>query len=1274
MSNTMPFSAPVSRLGGVLLLVLLLAGPIRTAHAQFVDATVAAGVNTTHLGPGVADMRIGTGAAWFDFDNDGDLDLYMTNRSGANLLYQNSGSGGAYTFSDVAAAMGVQDTGHDGAGVAVADFDNDGDDDLYLANSNADVLFKNTFIENGTPGFTDITTGSGLESSGVSRGTSASWGDYNNDGYLDLYVAHHTPIPAYGGTTRDRLYLNNGDGATFTDVTDLIVGDVDGDGLQDTDDEGFIASWTDFDGDGDLDILLMNDCPFPPDGSHVESNKLWRNDGGTDPVTDWTFTEVSESLGADQCQNAMGIAVGDPDRDGDFDYFFTNIGGATFLQNDGGTFTNQTAAVGLFEENVPPGNYMWVTWGTIFFDYDLDGFQDLIFAAGNLPPEAQSQPNPLYRNDGDGTFTKVVNPAPGTLWDHEGKSRTIVMGDYNQDGAPDLFIVNIGEETRLVSGTNDDTNNWMIVDLVGAGAPYTNKDGVGAKVTLRTRPTSGSAGNTEVTQYYEIHSGSTLGGGDDRAGYFGVGTHAYVREIEVAWPSGLIQRITEPSVNSRLTITEDSGTPYFVERTSGGGVTRDIPRITHDGVTGSPDMGIGTGAAWFDYDNDGDLDLYVTMRNGANLLFANNGAGSYTEVAGAAGAEDATHDGAGVAVADYDNDGDDDLYLANANEDVLLKNTFIENGTPGFTDVTGLTGPEPMVLGGLSDERGTSASWGDYDGDGYVDLYVANHIRRNFNGDITTYTHEQDHLYHNNGDGTFTEVSSLLFGDVDGDSVPDLEGRGFIAAWTDVDNDGDLDIHLMNDCPFGREGNKLWINGGGTDPVTDWTFTETATAAGADYCQNAMGISVGDYNRDGNWDYYYTNGGSARLLQGAGDGTFTDVTVAAGLFDDTVPGGGANRITWGSSFVDYDLDGWQDLVVVAGTIDQTSSQQPQPNLLYHNNGDGTFTDVSAGSGVSSPLRGKTVLRGDYDADGDPDFFVVNYGERTLLLRNTNTDVLHHHWLIVDLVGGGVGFSNANGIGARVSVTAGGVTQHYEVRSGSSLGGGEDIGAYFGLGTSDVVTQIAVTWPTGITQTLNNVAGDQRMTIVEDTSPLPVELTAFGAVRSGGDVLLKWQTATETNNAGYEVQHKTNAAFQKIGYVEGMGTTTEGQAYSYRCTELAPGRHVFRLKQVDFDGASAYSAEVEVFVELPGAYELTAAYPNPFNPQAQFTLAVQQAQVVQVALYDLLGRRVQTLYNGVLEANESHSFTINGAGLSSGLYLIQVQGERFSASQRVTLLK
>ena len=195
-----------------------------------------------------------------------------------------------------------------------------------------------------------------------------------------------------------------------------------------------------------------------------------------------------------------------------------------------------------------------------------------------------------------------------------------------------------------------------------------------------------------------------------------------------------------------------------------------------------------------------------------------------------------------------------------------------------------------------------------------------------------------------------------------------------------------------------------------------------------------------------------------------------------------------------------------------------------------------------------------------------------------------------------------------------------------------------------------------------------------ITYTDITDLLPVELTSFDALVSGNAAVLGWETSSELNNAGFEVQQKMNDDFVAIGYVSGNGTTDEAQSYSYTTGALAAGTHTFRLKQIDFDGTFAYSDEVSVEVTLETPSLMSKAYPDPFNPQTQFTLTIARQQEVSIQVFDLLGRQVQTLYTGELAASEAHQFTFQASNLPSGRYFIRAVGEYFNNTQTVTLLK
>ncbi|KAA3638698.1 MAG: CRTAC1 family protein, partial [Bacteroidetes bacterium] len=536
----------------------------------------------------------------------------------------------------------------------------------------------------------------------------------------------------------------------------------------------------------------------------------------------------------------------------------------------------------------------------------------------------------------------------------------------------------------------------------------------------------------------------------------------------------------------------------FSDETSNAGIV-----MVHDGAAIPSDIqSIGSGAVWFDYNNDGQLDLYVTMRLEANRLYHNNGNGTFTDVAQSLGVEDAMHDGSGAAAADFNNDGYQDLFLANSNQDVLLKN----NGGNSFTDITASAG-----ISTTDQSRGASASWGDFNNDGFLDLYVANHNM------VPGYTDGsfQDRLYMNNGDETFTDVSIILA------ETGTITGFGFIGGWTDFDRDGDLDLFLVNDClstnPIPM---KVFRNDGDTHPSLPWNFTEVSVQVGIDDCANGMGIAVGDYDHDGWMDVYYSDIGPANLFKN-NNGQFVDVSGSSGVNGQVFP-----DFSWGTNFFDYDLDGWLDLFLVVGSHHFPSSEEPKPNMLFHNNANGSnFSDVSAAMNMNDDGRARTSVFGDYDNDGDPDMFIVNYGEAPLLMRNNNNN--GNHFLKVHLIGT---VSNYDGIGSYLKLTTpDGMTQYLETRSGSSLGGGDAIDAYFGMGSNTMATSLEITWPSGIVQIVENIGADQYITVVEPQDPclnLTIEAPeGINAEACDGEELPAVMASTEP---GYQINWYSSA--------------------------------------------------------------------------------------------------------------------------------------------------
>lgn len=533
--------------------------------------------------------------------------------------------------------------------------------------------------------------------------------------------------------------------------------------------------------------------------------------------------------------------------------------------------------------------------------------------------------------------------------------------------------------------------------------------------------------------------------------------------IAVAWPVGAsVKPLLTPNCLEgdpacrppHLTLNPPTLLPAFADVTATAGVTN----THHPHYTEAPDFSeryLVTGQAWGDYDRDGWEDLYITDHYGPNRLFRNQGDGSFSlspfaETVGLSGSLSG-----GAAWADYNNDGWLDLYVLNFGPNRLFRN---EAGQ-GFTDVT--------VTAGVGDAgKGSTAAWGDYDQDGYLDLYVTNWTCWPECGFEPDWDLQRDTLYHNNGDGTFSDVTYLLV-------YAKTLGAGFAASWVDYDNDGDLDLYVVNDEFQNPIGNVLWRNDG--PGCGAWCFTDVSTESGAGIVLYGMGLAVGDYDNDQDLDFYFSNMMEpAVLLQNQGDGTFLDVSAAAGV--DFV-----TDFSWGTVFFDFDNDGWLDLYL-ANTDDNPLSNPSLPNPLFHNQADGTFVNVGAASGAGDTGSTLGVAHADYDGNGFPDLVIGNLGASYVLYQNLATEGTEHNWLTVALEGDPAGVVNRDAIGSRITLTTqAGHTQMQELVSGSSLGSGNSLRLHFGLASSTVNT-LTVRWPDGLTENFTNTVVAQEMTI------------------------------------------------------------------------------------------------------------------------------------------------------------------------------------------------
>jgi hypothetical protein len=504
------------------------------------------------------------------------------------------------------------------------------------------------------------------------------------------------------------------------------------------------------------------------------------------------------------------------------------------------------------------------------------------------------------------------------------------------------------------------------------------------------------------------------------------------------------------------------------------------------------------GVALIDYDRDGLPDIYFTNaptvdmavagKKARGALYHNNGDGTFTDVTDKAGVGYPCF-AMGAAVGDYNNDGWPDLLVTCLGGVVLYRN----NGDGTFTEVT--------KQAGLTDTQfATGAAFGDYDGDGWVDLFISHYVDFHlddlpkFGSSKTCQYHglavqcgprglkgAGDLLFHNNGDGTFTDVSKMA-------GVDDPHGYyGLGAVWSDFNNDGLLDLFVANDSTP----NFLYRNDG------KGHFTEIGFLAGTAVSQDGseqagMGVALGDYLHTGHLSLFVTHFSEeyAALFRNDGAMGFTDVSFHAGVAAPTIP-----YVGWGTAFFDFDNDGWPDLFLVNGhvypqvdTLD-VGARYREPKLLFLNQHDGTFRNISglAGTAIQIPQVSRGAAFGDLFNNGRVDIVVENLDGKPMILREEGGN--HNHWIGFELAGTK---SNRLALNARIRAVAGELIQVDEVRSGGSYLSQNDLRIHFGLGTHDHLDRAEILWPSGKTETLTNLAADRFYAVKEGEGVVPRE--------------------------------------------------------------------------------------------------------------------------------------------------------------------------------------
>lgn len=1020
------------------------------------------------------------GISFADINQDDFCDITLTNVIGSNMQILKNVNGSK--FKDRLSFMGISESQRSKT-VSWIDYDNDGDKDLMVMNQTDSFRL---WQHNGST-YTDVTSSSGLSNS-VLPWTSACWADFNNDGWLDVYIGVRST------TDGNILYQNNGDG-TFTNITASA-------GVADVAHMPLTISAFDFNNDGWQDIYCANDLNG--------GNTLFRNNG------DGTFTDISASSGTNLLMANMGIAIGDYDNNGYLDLYLSNSPeGNKFLKNNGNeTFTEVASTLGMTIGKI--------CWGANFIDFDSDGDLDLFVSVsdGSTGPGDPDRINKFYKNRGNGTF-KDATVEVGLGIDND-YSYGNAVGDFNNDGWDDLVVINAnGTPTRLYQNSGG-ANYWIQVLLEGTSS---NKDGIGSVIEVY----KGGAKYIRTT-----HSSISYESQNSRINTLGLEKSQVADSIRVIWPSGIIDVLRDVPAGQMIKVVEgDWVAPkqHFVDVAS-------IMKIKN-----SYDVDfMAAGLSFVDYNGDGLDDLTISSENASNLSVYKNITTQFKNVTTKLGIIDANMSRS-IIWADYDNDGDKDLFVANANGPSHLYRT---DGPTTFIDVTGAAG-----LSTTSDPT-MSAAFADYDNDGLLDIYVANRDAGYGN-----------YLYHNNGDGTFTNVTASA-------GVSAFGKLNLTVTWFDFNNDGYQDIYLANDLMIG---NILYKNNG------DGTFTDVSVSSGAGVAMANMGIALGDYNADGFMDLYLSNGPSGNIfLKNNGDETFTDVAGTLGM---TV-----GKICWGTNFVDYDNDGDLDLLVDVSDGPLGRGDPDRNCSFYSNNGDGTFSIPSyTWIDVDTSLHYGNAI-GDYNNDGWPDIAILNaYGTRTALWKNTGNST--NNWLKLNLIGT---LSNRDAIGAVIEVTVAGNTNKRVIQSQISFQSQNSLSQIVGLGSATLVDDVTITWPSGLTSVFTNVSANQVLTITEGLA--------------NSSVLLK-------DNL------------------------------------------------------------------LPQNFELSQNFPNPFNPSTVIKYQLPNDSFVKVEIFSIIGEKIADLVNNGQTAGY---YTLNfnsqniGKSLSTGIYLYRISVTELNSGKVFTDLK
>lgn len=673
-------------------------------------------------------------------------------------------------------------------------------------------------------------------------------------------------------------------------------------------------------------------------------------------------------------------------------------------------------------------------------------------------------------------------------------------------------------------------------------------------------------------------------------------------------------------------------------------------RIT-DGDIGS-NAGNTFGSSWVDFDGDGDLDLYVSNAStlAGNLVYENNGDGSFTRITDGILADDPGIAVVGHCWADYDNDGDMDVFNAGVPNSFLYRN----DGRGNFTKITS------GAIGDGSDRRGWSCAWGDYNEDGHVDLFVAHPA--GFLG-----TPAPNAFFKNNGNGTFTRITNTP---IDDDIAPFTVGN-----WIDYDDDGDIDLFIGSGPAVGTVDadflfkNKLSETGSATfERITDLPLN-------AD--RDGQTWNFIDYDNDGDRDGYVTNywGGFANGMPNDAyhndGGVFTEITTGPLVTDEA--------FSLANVWADFDHDGDLDVFI--------TNEFGNDNVYYRNSGAPSyaFTRTSDFDGTNLSNYGATA--GDFDLDGDLDlFFPSGVGGGNHFYRNDMP--ANRSWVNIKLVGTS---SNTSGVGAKVRARAtihgNAVWQQREVSTSNTFNGHNSLNVHFGAGTAGQISKLEITWPSGQIESTNNLTTNKFYAAIEGEGVITLAefllrtlkdrvdaLLNAGVINGGQATALKVslnQAISKINDGKDKTASNLIGAFQnKVEDFTADGVLSAEDAKDL----LDPSGNALKLLDSGFATSASFATDLLVpSNDLPQEFVLDQNHPNPFNPSTLISYSLPEEVHVRLAVYDMQGRRIASLVDGTRSAGR-HEVRWAPQGLASGMYMYRIEAGSYTQSKLLHLLK